>query len=383
MSRRKALEEAIDLLDMETYLDWEGITYRETRGSRGYQLNVKECPVCGNNKWKVYLNKDTGLGNCFAGDHPPGENFNKFSFIRAHLGNPSNRVIIDHILTVSGEMGWRPKKITGVAVDDENLALVLPESRAIPIDERNLLYLESRGIDADTASYFNLRYSHTGKFHYTVSGENREQDYSRRVIIPVFDLEGKLVSFQGRDVTGTAEKKYLFPPGFASTGKYLYNGHNALGAESVVVGEGAFDVIAIKLAFDEDMALRDIVPIGTFGKHLSAGEEGKDQLAQFLELGKRGLKTVTFMWDGEPAAIDAAISSALLLHSYGFATRIAILPEGADPNEVSQQVVRDAFWKAITINKISAIRMKLDIVRKLKASASNSNTESLDLRQLR
>jgi DNA primase len=97
--------------------------------------------------------------------------------------------------------------------------------------------------------------------------------YNRRVLIPIYDLDGKLVSFQGRDITGTAEKKYLFPPGYArATGEHLYNGHNVIGRPSdVVVGEGAFDVIAIKVAFDADPTLRDVVPVGTFGKHLSHG----------------------------------------------------------------------------------------------------------------
>ena len=59
----KELEEALDRIDMEAWLDAEGIDYKITRGSRGTQINVKECPCCGNSNWKVYLNADNGLGN--------------------------------------------------------------------------------------------------------------------------------------------------------------------------------------------------------------------------------------------------------------------------------------------------------------------------------
>jgi DNA primase len=37
----KELEEALDRIDMEAWLDAEGIDYKITRGSRGTQINVK------------------------------------------------------------------------------------------------------------------------------------------------------------------------------------------------------------------------------------------------------------------------------------------------------------------------------------------------------
>src|SRR5690606_9971530 len=109
--------------------------------------------------------------------------------------------------------------------------------------------------------YFALRFCHKGLWKYRdeVRG-NCFVDFSQRIIIPVFDLDGNLVSFQGRDITGKAEKKYLFPNGFASTGEHLYNGHNVQRTARIVVGEGAFDVAATKVALDGDPDLRDVVP---------------------------------------------------------------------------------------------------------------------------
>lgn len=352
---REQLKEILDQIDMESYLDQEGIQYRLTRGSNGQQLNVKECPFCGNRKWKVYIGANTGLGNCFSGDC--GETFNKFSFIRANMPGASNSDVIRYIKKIATQHGWRQKKLTRFLVQgEEEIGLKFPDSVELPFKGKNLKYLSNRGITSDIASYFYLRYCKQGYFRYHDGERERVQDYSERVIIPVYDLDGNLVSFQGRDITGEAERKYLFPPGFASTGKYLYNGHNALGARRIVICEGAFDVMAAKVALDSEVALRDVVPVGSFGKHLSNGFGG-DQVEQIIRLKKRGLKEVVFMWDGEVRALRDAIRSALVVSSVGVISKVAILPKDRDPNEIAVGELIAAFTNAQLITKLTAVKL--------------------------
>ena len=350
------LTEILDMIDTDYLLDELGVDYKSTFGSSGRQLNVKECPECGNSKWKVYLNEETGAGNCFRCD----AKYSKFSFARAAL-SLSGRETFEYLKGVAEVIGWRPKRVPLKDVNEAPGDLVLPDSAAIPIQGCNLTYLDQRRIDIDTAEYFRLRFCFSGYFYYQWNGERAKQDYANRVIVPIYDLEGKLVSFQGRDITGAAGgKKYLFPPGFASTGRYLYNGHNAIGADRVVVGEGVFDVMSLKVAMDEDPALRDIVPIGTFGKSLSAGDgEVQDQLGQFLILKQRGLREVTFVWDSERTAITAAVDAGERLRALGLRVRIAILPAGKDPNECIPEEVRTAYRRAVTLNKMSAIKLRV------------------------
>lgn len=356
MANNNELLEALEKIDIEAWMDREGVDYRVTRGARGVQLNVKECPCCGNSNYKVYINQDTGLGNCFAGDCE--KKFNKWSFIKHSLGRLTVREVVEHVKAVAKEQGWRPARKIAMAVNMKT-DLILPQSYPLPINGRNLKYLENRNITSDVAKYFSLLFSRRGVFRYKdENGKARVQDYSNRVIIPVFDLDGDLVSFQGRDILGTAEKKYLFPPGFASTGSHLYNGQNARGAANVVIGEGAFDVMATKIALDGDPQLRDVVPVGSFGKHLSSGDDDS-QLSKLLTLREGGLKIVTIMWDGEDRAIDDAIEAGLMLRKYGFTARIAVLPKDRDPNEVPPSVVREAFWKASVVNESIAIRMRV------------------------
>ena len=353
MKRSDDFNEIISSIDMEAWMDREGIAYKLNRGARGMQLNCRECAICGDTHWKVYVGAETGLGNCFKCE----TKFNRWSFIKANMGSASNGQVMEHIRTVAREQGWRPARTTSVAVNMNTLTV--PKSHALPIGTRNLKYLTNRNITNDIASYFGLRFCQNGAFRYEgEDGRPRLQSYANRIIIPIFDLDGDLVSFQGRDITGTAERKYLFPPGFSSTGSHLFNGQNALGSEDVVIGEGAFDVMAIKIALDQQPELRHVTPVGSFGKHLSIGSENS-QLAKLLTLKAKGLKRVTIAWDGESAALEAAAETALVLKSYGLMARVAVLPAGKDPNEIAASVMRDAFWKAVPANTMTMMKLKL------------------------
>jgi DNA primase len=360
------LEEILGRVDMGAYLDREGIRYRETRGTRGLQFNIKDCPVCGNSDWKVYMNVESGLGNCFSGKHQDAassmglpNHFNKWVFIKSHLGTAPAAAVIEHIKHYAREQGWRPARKVSAPVSMTG-PFELPSSYPLPWKGRNLPYLENRRITKEYAEYFHLRYAPDGAYYrYKDNDEWRFQFYSRRVLIPIYDLDGKLCTFQGRDTTGKQDPKYLFPPMLEATGVHLFNGFNVpRGAKSVIAGEGAFDVAAIKIAFDQDQNLRDVTPIGTFGKHLSHGGTN-DQLAKFLELKARGVEEVTFMWDGEVEATDDAIAAGMLLKSHGFRVRISMLPANRDPNEVVPEVVRTAYYQATLLDLASSVRIKL------------------------
>ncbi|MDP9155279.1 MAG: DNA primase [Pseudomonadota bacterium] len=349
------LNELLERVDMAAYLDREGISYRETHGRSGQQLNVRECPTCGNSDWKVYLNAETGVGNCFGGSHPAEERiFTKYRFIQSHLGKPKAGAVVEHIRLFAHEMGWRPARRVSAKVENAPGAWSLPQHVTLPHNGQNIPYLENRGITAELAAYFHLGYCANGSyFRYQTEHGWAFQDYSRRILIPVYDLDGKVATFQGRDVSGHAEKKYLFPPGIDGSGVHLFNGINVQDTRRIVVGEGAFDVAATKIALDGDQDLRDIVPVGTFGKHLSSGSDNS-QLAKFQLLKERGVEEVTIMWDGEIRATDDAVTAGMLLKSIGFIVRIAMLPKEKDPNEVSAEIVRAAYYQATLLNRATA-----------------------------
>lgn len=356
---RDEIERALDKIDVESYLDREGISYQTSYGTRGLQLNLNECPVCHGGGRKTYINAETGLGNCFHG--ACGFKFNKFKLVRAVSGLAGHE-LDEHIGSIAGDMGWMPKRERVEIVRGD---LAMPSKCVpLPVGEQNLQYLLDRGVSIASCRWFNLSYCNGGWWGMTLQdGSKKWVSFDKRVIIPIADLQGKLVSFQGRDVTGKLEPKYLFPTGFAVSGSYIYNAHNFVDNETthLILGEGAFDAIAIHQAIDGSPSCKGMLAGATFGMHLSGGPDG--QIAKLLQLKERGLKTVTMMWDSERKAMAMAIKMGLQITGLGITVRIAQLPEGFDPAQgptgapTPPGVVRGAIFNATLLNRLSAIKL--------------------------
>jgi len=346
----------------EDFLEHEGIDYRRTSGSRGPQFNIRECPACGGSAWKVYISVDTGYGNCFHGSC--GLSFNLWTFAKAHLGTSDNKVVGQLFDTIAGTGGWRPKKKAKRSEPAPviNGELSLPMS--LPAGAAGIPYMNQRGISARHQSDFGLRWCKDGAFKYQdEAGNPRVMPFSGRIIIPIYDLDGKLVTFQGRDVTGESDRKYLFPPRLPSTARFLYNGHRAFAERwsHIVMGEGVLDVISTQAAIEEDRGMVGIGAVGSFGKKLTLDfEEGMEtQLQALLKLKGNGTNIITILWDGEKDAVASAVKACDRLSGFGFTTRIAFLPKGKDPNDVSPATIRYAIRNALPYSRSLAVKLKL------------------------
>lgn len=358
MSRVNELLEGILLEDI---LDQEGVDYRVTHGSRGEQINIRECPFCGHSDWKVYANRDTGLGNCFSGSCQA--KFNRYGIARQLRGDPGGRAMVEYLEGLARRIGWRPKRARQVLVETTAASdWELPKSVALPNEEGlNLSYLDGRKIDGQLARRFGLRYCQNGWWRRDApNGKIWRQNFSDRVLIPVFDLDGTMVTFQGRDIVGRPkDDRYLFPLGLPGTGSFLYNAHTVAGQKHLLVCEGTFDVIAATrmLAASKDFA--DVGAIGTFGIDIADGRDGSDQVHRFLRLKEMGLKRVTLVWDGEHNAWLQAVKAALRLRSIGLDVWIAALPEDKDPAECDLIEFETAIRDAVQVDLKSSIKLKV------------------------
>ncbi len=137
-------------------------------------------------------------------------------------------------------------------------SIALPDAFA-PLDrlhapdvERHLApfraYLESRGISMDVIRRHGIGCALAGR-------------YAARVIFPVH-LEGHLVAFQARDITGRSAAKYIGPPG-VRLGEVLFNLDDARTHDRIVLCEGI--VSAIRTGPDA---------VACFGKALSPSQVG-------------------------------------------------------------------------------------------------------------
>lgn len=349
-------EEINETLDMEFFLSRESIAYKTVRGRSGLQLNVRECPVshCHDRRYRVYLNADTGVGNCFVCN----TTFSKTSYLKHYIDGSWKETarLGEELLR---EQGWRPKKIIEAAIEEGEVTV--PMATELSPLTGNIDYLEDRGITAEVARYFHLRFSEFGIYRYRdMENQWKVQNFSNRIIIPVYDLDGVLKTYQGRDTTGNSDRKYLFPVGLPGTGRFLLNGQNFALTDEAVLGEGFFDVAATKIAFEADPALRHILPIGSFGKHLSYGDPaGNDQLGRIIQLKHRGLRKMTIMWDGEEKALISALDAAKMMSRLGLTVRVALLPYEKDPNEVPPEVVRQAYYEAQTWTPMMDAKLRL------------------------
>ena len=210
-----------------------------------------------------------------------------------------------------------------------------------------LAYLRGRSLSDATIAQFGLGWSGDGRgglsaelralgvepdrileaglLRETEGGERRELYYNR-VIFPIRDRRGRLISFGGRAL-GDAKPKYINGPDSPVFPKRrtLYAADRARDAlranKRLVVVEGYMDVIALHQAGHTGA----VAPLGT--------ALTDDHLSELWRLSPEP----TLCFDGDAAgakAAERAVTLALPLLQPGFSLRIATLPTGEDPDSL-------------------------------------------------
>ena len=341
-------------MDMEQLVAFEGYEYKLTSGTSGLQINVKTCPNCHRDDWKVYFNAESGLGNCFGCE----TGYSKYKFVKISRGFTNAGDVFRYVNGLGDSVTYRPKVRSTYSKINKDWKF--PANIAIKSVTDIPSYLTDRGIDLKIIERFDLRVCNAGFYTYeNYTGKNASVDFSNRVIIPIRDIDGELVTFQGRDVTGTGEKKYLFPNLLPASGAYIYNADYALknNFKRIVINEGVFDVFATTQALESDVTFGEYCAVGTFGKHLGIDRYGvavTDQLKDLFRLRENGLDEVVILWDGERKARIAAMEAALKLSAYGFNNvKVGFLPEGCDPAETTKEEVLNAITEAVNVTPLS------------------------------
>jgi DNA primase len=239
-------------------------------------------------------------------------------------------------------------------VEEATLRAALAAAAAIltapPARARAGAYLRQRGIDTDTLpADWPLGYAPPGWTRLTdkllAAGFDQEallaaglarrssrgsliDTFRDRVIFPVHDHHGRLAGFVGRDLSGApGAPKYLNSPqtGLYDKGKLLYGLHEANkrnpGATVPVLVEGPLDVLAITAT-----GRGNLCPLALCGTHLTG-----HHAALISDITSRGGEPVIIATDSDPAGRAAALTIGQRLRRVGIDTRIAALPNGADP----------------------------------------------------
>lgn len=239
-------------------------------------------------------------------------------------------------------------------------------------------YLENRGISLEQAARFGLGYapkswdalvSHLTTHGYSTtimvkagvalartSGSGYIDRFRHRLMIPIYDRQGRVVGFGGRALAKEDAPKYLNTaetPIFQKN-RLLYGLNIAVGTISkgdaakeipsrVIITEGYFDTIACHLAgFTEAVA--------TLGTAL--GEE-------HVQLLRRLTEKVYLVFDADSAGINAALRSQMLFRKAEMDVRIVRLPAGHDPDTLLRELGVSVFEQCL-LNALSPVEFELE-----------------------
>ncbi|MBT2677464.1 DNA primase [Bacillus sp. ISL-35] len=146
--------------------------------------------------------------------------------------------------------------------------------------------------------------------------------FRNRIMFPILDHQGNTIAFSGRAM-GDEEPKYLNSPEtqIFNKSKILYNFHLARGSirkqQQAVLFEGFADVISANRA----------------GVENGVASMGTSLTEDHISLLKRNVQAVTICYDSDKAGIEAAFRASNMLSKAGFAVRVAIMPDGMDPDD--------------------------------------------------
>ena len=215
---------------------------------------------------------------------------------------------------------------------------------APPMRDTLARFLDKRGFPADLMCKGGLLRS-------TDSGT--ADLFRDRVMFPICDPAGKVIAFGGRAVGG-GEPKYLNTPESPvfRKSRVLYNLDRARPdirkKNQIVLFEGYVDVIR---------AWEAGVPNGV----AAMGTSLTDEHAAVL---KRYADEIVLCYDGDEAGQKAALSSLSLLEKHGFTVRVALLPDGMDPDEYIGRHGPEKFVRDVVESPVASVRFRLLRLRK-------------------
>ena len=291
--------------------------------SSGTELTIA-CPLCWDEKQRLYVSTTSGLWYCFSCNAKG----NLIALLMELCGLKTNEAFVTGKSIQGKEQRNLPiiekrKDSFSALVDEVTLPLEFIPIDASPFPDSismGLRYLQSRGISKEIALRYGVGYCLMGK-------------YSLRVIVPVY-TEGVLKTFVARSWMNNPIKKVLMPKDSKASGA-LFNHVNLDGYNPAILVEGVFD--ALKLI--------PTIPnvVATLGAHITVDQR--------ILLKRKGYSDVILLRDGDTAGLEASIKEARLLKTAMMNVRIAILPDGKDPNSATLEEVYTALNNAKLIEK--------------------------------
>ncbi|WP_053367170.1 DNA primase [Bacillus sp. FJAT-27245] len=177
--------------------------------------------------------------------------------------------------------------------------------------------------------------------------------FRNRIMFPLFDQNGKPIAFSGRALGGE-DVKYLNSPEtpIFNKSKVLYNFHLAKPVirrhHHAVLFEGFADSIAAYRAGVEN-------GLATMGTSLTQ---------EHISLIRRNAQVVTICYDSDNAGIEAAYRAAGMLTEAGIEIRVALMPDGLDPDDYIRKFGAEKFRNEILGSSLTLMSFKFHYYRR-------------------
>ena len=186
------------------------------------------------------------------------------------------------------------------------------------------------------------------------NGDKTPYDVFRgRITFPLFDVNGRIIAFSGRALAMETEPKYLNTPDTVlfTKSEVLYGLDKAKDEirkkNYTVLVEGQLDLV-----LSHQVGVKNTV-----------ASSGTAFTQIHLERLKRLSPRIILAFDGDGAGEKAAEKSALLSLSLGMEVKIAELPTGSDPADLSKNNPEE--WKEVLRKATHAIEFALNKIIKL------------------
>ncbi len=177
--------------------------------------------------------------------------------------------------------------------------------------------------------------------------------YRGRVIFPIRDVTGRFIGFGGRTLKQDKKvPKYVNSPEspLYDKSRALYGIHMARNAivreDRAILVEGYTDVMAMRQSGVEHV-------VASSGTALTVEQ---------VRLLRRFSKRMTMLFDGDPAGLRAAIRGVDIVLGEGLDVKVAVLPEGEDPDTFAKRLGREALMDWLAENSRDFIRFKIDLL---------------------
>jgi DNA primase len=184
--------------------------------------------------------------------------------------------------------------------------------------------------------------------------EGRHFDRFRdRIMFPIWDLQGQVTAFSGR-ILNSGEPKYLNSPEteIFQKSKTLYGFHLARShirkKQHAILLEGFLDAISLHRA-DLPNA------IATMGTALTE---------EHIRILRRNVDHVTVCYDSDNAGIEAAYKASSMLKAAGCEVRVAMMPEGYDPDDYINKFGEAKFRNDVIGASLTMMAFKLQYFKR-------------------